>query len=323
MPKAIVSAEEFIELWETHKSAAKVAAILGTEIRSVFNRRRRLEDKFKLQMKCDHFNSKQFTHLHPQPHIKRLDLGVLNGTIIVFSDAHFWPGIHTTAYRGLLKLIERLKPQAVINNGDAFDGASISRFPRIGWDSTPSIIEELKACEIALGEIEEAARKARHNVRLVWCLGNHDARFENRLAANAPQYEQVKGFSLKDHFPAWEPCWSVWNGSGTVIKHRVGGGIHATRTNALKAGTNIVTGHLHSLKVTPLDDYNGTRYGVDTGTLAEPTGPQFANYLEESPTDWRSGFVVLTFKDGRLMWPEPVKVWGEGMIEFRGEIITV
>jgi uncharacterized protein YecE (DUF72 family) len=78
---------------------------------------------------------------------------------------------------------------------------------------TPSIIQELKACDAALGEIEEAAKKARHNVQLPWCLGNHDARFENRLAANAPQYEQVHGFSLKDHFPAWRPCWAVWNGN--------------------------------------------------------------------------------------------------------------
>jgi hypothetical protein len=102
-------------------------------------------------------------------------------------------------------------------------------------------------------------------------LGNHDARFENRLAANAPQYEQVHGFSLKDHFPAWRPCWAVWNGS-TVIKHRYKGGVHATHNNTVNSGVNIVTGHLHSLKVTPFDDYNGTRYGVDTGTLADPQG---------------------------------------------------
>lgn len=315
--------QEFIELWQTHKSAALVARALDISERNVHARRRRIEAKgHKLEavdQRARHWDHRQTAHAHP----KRLDLGILNGTIIAFSDAHFWPGIHTTAYCGLLWAIEQIKPHAVVNNGDSFDGASISRFPRIGWDSTPSVIEELKANELALGEIEETTRKARHNARLVWCLGNHDARFENRLAANAPQYEHVHGFSLKDHFPAWEPCWAVWNGENTVIKHRMRGGVHATHNNTVNSGVNIVTGHLHSLKVTPFDDYHGTRYGVDTGTLADPGGPQFSNYLEESPTNWRSGFVVLTFVDGRLLFPEVVKVHSPGKIEFRGQVIEV
>lgn len=319
-----VTDAEFIELWSAHRSATKLAKVLGIAERNVHARRRRIETTRGVKLSAADERARRFDHLQTaHAHPRRLDLGILNGTIIAFSDAHFWPGIRTTAYCGLLWAIEELKPQAVINGGDAFDGASISRFPRIGWDSTPTIIEELKACEAALGEIEETAKAARHNARLVWCLGNHDARFENRLAANAPQYEHVKGFSLKDHFPAWQPCWAVWNGSHTVIKHRLGGGVNATRANTLKAGVNIITGHLHSLKVTPLDDYNGTRYGVDTGTLAEPSGPQFENYLESGPTDWRSGFVVLTFKDGRLLWPEIAKVWAPGVIEFRGKLIDV
>lgn len=319
-----VSDGEFIELWNTHKSASKVAAAINQPERTVHARRRRLESLKGIKLesvdaRARHFDHRQTAHVHPQ----RKDLGILNGTILVFSDAHFWPGIYTTAYRGLLWAIHTLKPQAVVNNGDAFDGASISRHPRIGWDSTPSVIEELKACDAALGEIEEAAKAARHNVRLVWCLGNHDARFENRLAANAPQYEHVHGFSLKDHFPDWEPCWAVWNGENTVIKHRLSGGVHATHNNTVKAGVSIVTGHLHSLKVTPFDDYNGTRYGVDTGTLADPTGPQFSNYLEEGPTNWRSGFAVLTFVDGHLLFPELVKVHDEKRIQFRGQLIDV
>lgn len=323
MPAPRVSDAEFIELFRTLKSATKVGAATGVAVNMVHRRRRSLEQKYHIKLDAGSESAKAYTHLQTtHVHPQRYDLGILNGVVIVFSDAHFWPGIRTTALKGLLHFIEVLQPKAVVNGGDAFDGASISRFPRIGWDSTPSIIEELKACEAALGEIEEAAKAARRNVKLPWCLGNHDGRFENRLAANAPQYEQVKGFSLKDHFPAWTPCWAVWNGD-TVIKHRYKGGIHATHNNTVNSGVNIVTGHLHSLKVTPFDDYHGTRYGVDTGTLAEPAGPQFENYLEQGPTNWRSGFVVLTFKDGRLLWPEVVKVWDGKHVEFRGEIIDV
>lgn len=303
------SEEQFIELI-TKFGATETARQLKTNLRAVSRRKARIE------LKLGYLIGKE-PHSIPE-HPKRLDMGILNGQVVVFSDAHFWPGVRTTAFQGLLYMIRELKPRSVVNNGDAFDGASISRHPRIGWEDTPSVIQELKACEASLGEIEEASGRA----KLYWPLGNHDGRFEMRLAANAPQYQFVNGFHLKDHFPKWEPCWSVWNGD-TVIKHRYKGGIHATHNNTVNAGVNIVTGHLHSLKVTPFDDYNGTRYGVDTGTIAEPNGPQFRNYLEESPTNWRSGFIVLTYKDGRLMWPEVVKVWDKKHIEFRGEIINV
>jgi hypothetical protein len=310
---------EFITLFDMfNKNPTIMAKNLGLSVRGIQSRRNRLEGYYKENM--DTVELKEMITPKPQ----RINLGIENGTVIVFSDAHFWPGIKTTAYKGLIWAIQNAEGlKAVINNGDAFDGASISRFPRIGWDSTPSIIQELKACEIALGEIEDEAKKVNHKVKLIWPLGNHDARFENRLAANAPQYEFVKGFSLKDHFPLWEPCWSTWITESVIVKHRWKGGVHATHNNTVNAGVSMVTGHLHSLKVTPFDDYNGTRYGVDTGTLADPNGPQFENYLENSPTNWRSGFVVLTFHKGHMLWPEVVKVIDSKHVEFRGKVIKV
>jgi hypothetical protein len=81
----------------------------------------------------------------------------------------------------------------------------------------------------------------------------------------------------------------------------------------------MVTGHLHSLKVMPVSDYNGTRWGVDAGTMADPYGPQFYNYTELNPVNWRSGFAMLTFKRGKLMWPETAWVSGPNAVQFRGQ----
>jgi len=314
-----ISDEDFLELWKTYQSPTEISKVTGMSLRNLSRRRRSLEIRYGESLEV----KKPQSHSSTKPSAARKDLGILNGTVIVFSDAHFWPSIHTTAFKGLIWAIKEFKPVAVIANGDIFDGASISRYPRIGWDSTPSVIQELKACEIAMGEIEDTAKKVRYNTQLIWTLGNHDARFENRLAANAPQYEFVKGFSLKDHFPAWHPCWACWPVESTIVKHRWKGGIHATHNNTVNSGVNIVTGHLHSLKVTPFDDYNGTRYGVDTGTLADVDGPQFENYLELSPTNWRSGFAILTFHDGKLLWPELVAKYAENQIQFRGKIYDV
>lgn len=310
---------EFIELWRTHGGAKAVAKVLKMGERQVHERRRSIERRHNIRLEGVKGNAHYFKHLSPTEHSARRHFECQDGVVLIFSDAHFWPGVRTTAFKALLMFIRELKPKAIVNNGDAFDGASISRYPRIGWDSKPSVIEELKACRERLGEIEDAANGA----KLYWPLGNHDARFENRLAQNVGEYEGVKGFSLKDHFTSWAPCWSVWINGEVVVKHRLKGGIHATRNNTLNAGKTTFTGHLHQLKVTPLDDYNGTRWGVDTGTLADPSGPQFTDYLEDGHTDWRSGFAVATFHQGKLLWPEVCRVLEFGKVDFRGTVIDV
>lgn len=320
MAVGTVTDAEFIELWKNIGSAQRIAETLGIAVRNVNDRRRRIEQRHHISLPAKaKARAQYYKHLNPVEYTARRQLEVQNGTVLVFSDAHFWPGVRSTAFKALLTFIRELKPKAIINNGDAFDGASISRYPRIGWDSKPSVIDELKACRERLGEIEEAANGA----KLYWPLGNHDARFENRLAQNASEFEGVQGFSLKDHFTAWLPCWSVWINEDVVIKHRLKGGIHATRNNTLNAGKTTFTGHLHQLKVTPLDDYNGTRWGVDTGTLADPSGPQFTDYLEDGFTDWRSGFAVATFHEGELLWPELCRVKEFGKVDFRGCVIDV
>lgn len=309
--RAILDDHEFRRLFD-QLGAAKMAQHTGMDLRNIYRRRRSIEHR--------HGGIIQPPSARAPEHPHRIPLEVHNGIVIVGSDGHYWPGKPSTAHLAFVKFCKELQPTAVIMNGDAFDGASISRHPPIGWESNPKVSQELEAVQERLGEIETAAGHARK----IWPLGNHDARFETRLAAVASEYADVKGVHLSDHFPLWEGCWSCWINDGqVVVKHRYKGGIHATHNNTLNAGTSIVTGHLHSLKVTPFDDYNGTRWGVDTGCLADPGGPQFVDYSEDNPRNHRSGFILLSFRDGRLMWPEIVNVIGDGLVDFRGEIINV
>jgi hypothetical protein len=206
MAAAMHSEGQIISAIENSASMREASRQLGIDVSALYKRRKRIESKTKEPLQGPNDNPKMLARLEATTHPKIKNLGILNGTVIVFSDAHFWPSIYSTAYKGLLWAITELKPTAVIANGDIFDGAGISRHPRIGWAKSPSVMEELKACTICMGEIEETAKKARHNVKLMWPLGNHDARFETFLAANAPQYEHVQGFSLRDHFPDWKPA---------------------------------------------------------------------------------------------------------------------
>lgn len=317
MVAALVDDRSFLDLVERH-GPTETAKRIGCSVRAVFKRRQSLEVRLGRQVKAGGPKADRNTRRAEQ-HPYRLQLDISDGVVICGSDAHYWPGIVSTAHRAFCHLARELQPKAVVMNGDAFDGARISRHSPIGWENRPEVVAELEATKERLAEIERAAP----NAKRYWPLGNHDGRFETRLATVAPEYARINGFHLKDHIPYWHPCWAVWCNDDVVIKHRFKSGIHAPHNNTKDAGTSFVTGHLHSLKVQPWTDYRGTRFGVDCGTMADIYGPQFVDYTEDNPRNWRSGFVVLTFHKGRLLWPELVHVIDDGVVEFRGKVIEV
>lgn len=312
----MISEAQFIQLWnEAGGSAAAVARSLGISERAVHGRRARIEAAKGITLTCPDYRSNRPQRLPPG----RLTLDLPNGTVIVGSDAHIWSTDLTTAQRAFLQFSKKLKPDAIVMNGDVFDGARISRHPNGIWsqEQRPNVKQELEACQSFLDALVKAYPAKRY-----WLWGNHDARFEMRLSSLTPEFEGVRGFALKDHFQEWTFGMSLWVNE-CVIKHRAShSGLHAVYNNTLKGGKSVVTGHLHSLKVTPWTDWGGDRYGVDCGTLADVNGPQF-DYMEDNAKSWRSGFVVLTFKGGRLLHPELVQVFDEDHVQFRGELVKV
>lgn len=313
-PEPKCSDNDFIRLLN-EQGPAKTARILGINERGVHARRVRLERRLGRKLRTSSGESRSRQTVFPG----RLKTTIKDGIILVGGDAHYWPGHPSTGHRAFVKFIKKLKPKVVVVNGDVFDGASVSRHPSVNWDQNPTVLDELETCQARMHEILQAAGT---KCSLYWTLGNHDARFEARLVQTAPEYAGVRGTSLKDHFSdRWQPCWSVWI-NDVVVKHRFRSGDHATFNNTLRSGKSIVTNHLHSAQVRPYTDYGGTRYGIDTGTLADISGKQFA-YGEDNPVNHRSGFAVLTFRDGQLLYPELVLVVDDRTVQFRGELFKV
>lgn len=295
----------------------EAAKRLGVHIRNLNMRCRNLELKYQQQIIPPHQNAtleSPFYKSSPPIH-----LDIKDGEVFIGSDAHIWPGPQTTAMRAFIKLIKERKPKAVIMNGDVMDFPRISRHPPIGWAKTPTVVEEIEAAIDQMHEVAAAAGKARK----IWPAGNHDLRFETKLHSFAPEFAEVRGTSLSDHFPLWEKCWACEINNDVIIKHRLKNGVHATHNATLWAGKTTITGHLHSLKVTPFTDYRGTRWGVDSGCLADTDSRAFIDYTEQNPLNWRSGFCILTFQDGVLLPPELVMKWGEDRVTFRGKILKV
>ena len=329
MPKYVTD-EQIIEAWQKLGTAKKVSDALDIDIRQIYFRRRKIEATRGIALASRSTRNRAGPNIakakaqdalaaaRAEKYERDMAETVRNGTIIVASDCHYWPGMVSPAHEAMLRLIKALKPDIVVLNGDILDGARISRHARIMWEKQPSLKDELHAVQDRCAEIERAAGRA----RLVRTIGNHDARFENYWSANAPEAEDMAGMTLLDYLPRWRAGWALHvnaeTDGWTVIRHRpVSGGIHSAYNSTLRAGTHYVHGHLHKLGVTAWGDYRGRRYGVDTGTLAEINGPQF-NYSEAAPHNWASGFAVLSFRDGRLLQPE-LAVFENGGVHFRGE----
>ena len=314
-----LSDEQFIAEWKKIGSPQRFAEIHRQDVRSIYNRRRSIETRHGIELPT--FNDNRVSPIkkiqQTEGHTRR-GINIEKGRVIVFSDAHFWPDITTTAFKALIESIKEFKPTAIVCNGDAFDGAGISRHPRMDFDKLPTVKEELEACQHYLGEIEKVAKGA----KLFWPMGNHDQRFLASVVQNLPAFEGVPGTHLKDYFPMWNSCWSFWANEDVCIKHRWKGGWTGGRNNSLNSGVSMVTGHTHAMNVIGVTDYNGTRWGCQSGTLADQHGPQFA-YTEDAPKDWISGFLMLSFEQSKLLQPEMVRVWDEDTVEFRGKLHKV
>lgn len=229
---------------------------------------------------------------------------------IIGSDLHVWSGEPPDIYRAFCMVAKRLKVVGIVLNGDIIDGARISRHGTPLRSKSPKISQEIETAKRWLKMLPNAEYKC-------WTMGNHDIRLDNYIAANASELDDYI-VSLKEHFSDWEMAYTFELNNNTEIRHRFRSGVHAAWNNTLHSGVNILTGHTHQLSVIAQRDRRGSRYGIETGTLADPHGPQF-EYTEGAPSRAQMGFVVISFDEtGQMMPPETCEMV-RGRPIFRGD----
>src|SRR5215469_16415299 len=175
------SDEEFLRLFGLH-GPEKTAKIIGVNVRSVYKRRLTLEKYHQVIAP-----NSAATH-YPG----RVSLEIKNGSVLVGSDFHIWPGEESTCLRAFKKFVDDIKPSAVILNGDVMDFPRISRHPQ-NWEKAPDVFEELESAQDHLNDI---VKRSKRGAQKIWTLGNHDARFEAMIANTVPQFRGVKGVHL-------------------------------------------------------------------------------------------------------------------------------
>lgn len=324
-------AQKIAQVWdkaETVSHAMEMAGIKSKDIRNHFRYRRLTEEMLGINLKTPEKHEIRSSYKRVPQRARRLDFKG-EALVINFSDCHWWPNQQLTdAHKILLKMIDDLKPQGVACRGDMMDGANLSRFPRRYGSTTPSTEDEVITCIEYMEEIADIATQARRKVDLDINVGNHE-RIEIALANfKESESEVITGLlaglkksnktPMEIFFPAWNISTSTIINDTFLWKHKpVKGGIHARRNSVLNAGINIGNGHTHRLGVTYVTDYQGTRHGVECGTLADPLADQFL-YVEDNPTDWQSGFVVQIYK-GKEVESYPIHV-DNGKARFDGKV---
>jgi len=314
-----------MKVWNEHQSATVVAEITGLSLRAVYSRRKRLEERFGVLMTAMDF--RQGCNRH-DPEVAKIvmssrrdtnRLEIQDGIIIVASDCHYSPGHIPVAHKAMCNLIADLgsEVKAVVLNGDILDGGAISRHPRIRWQKRPTVKDELEAVVARLGEIEKIVKPG---TRLLRTYGNHCARFESRLANQVPEYEGIGGFLLRDHLPFWADSDRIDVNDDTVILHDWHSGLHSGWNDVLKGGCHTVTGHTHELSCKAHKGFKELHYGIKTGMLADEFQEEFDYRIGKPGMNWQSGFAVLTWRDGMLLYPEFCAVREDGRAYFRGKL---
>lgn len=323
--------KETFELLQKLGSTRKVADFLGISRRTVQHRIKIYRDllntkSFEDVKVLEKFENSNLVKKLPDEEkvvndirSKQLKMNIDDGTVVIFSDAHLHPSRgYSIAAKALIKLVEELKPYAIIDNGDLLDFSSISRHDPLGWDDSVTIADELDIGFKFLSELKEKSPSS----RCISLQGNHTDRMDKFLVKHCPQFKGLKGFKYSDQLPeGWEYSLSAMINDDTIILHQFHGGVHSAYNNVVKSGLNILTGHTHILECKPFTDYKGTRYGIQTGTLADPKENPFFDYTLGTPLNWQSGFVILTFIHGKLQQPELATVNSDNNVFFRGKNI--
>jgi len=310
-----ISATEFVKAWsESGGSPVAVSEATGLSLRNVYARRSSLERLHGLTLQTGSRNGRETQYSSPAHFVRRRNFEVKDGTVVVFSDPHWLPDHSTTGQNALEIVIAKLKPVLVICGGDALNGDTISRYdPTRGHHKRFTLREELDCMVEHFSAVEKVAGKA----QLAMALGNHDLRLSRYIAVQAQHALDLPMTRLEDWIPRWPLSWTIEINAGTpgmtVIRHRNQPGM--LHLQAVKAGTHYAHGHLHRLNVHRVATFNGVRYSVDCGSLADPDSDAF-DYAEGGAPH-AQGFAVLTFKGGQLLPPELCEVVGD-MAYFRG-----
>tara|TARA_R110000824_G_scaffold44036_1_gene128437 strand:+ start:2390 stop:3151 length:762 start_codon:yes stop_codon:yes gene_type:complete len=213
-------------------------------------------------------------------------------THLVIPDSHSKPGEDLSRFDLLNKLIRDIKPDVIVNIGDAADMHSLNTFDK-GKGSFHGASYELDI-NAAVESFDRTFHKVRRRARRVFCVGNHEHRI-SRVLDQSPELSGDKhGVSMGhlqldkyfDDVVGYEGAApGTIDISGIVYSHfltsgamgkPISGDNHA-RTLLMKGHRSATVGHSHMLDFSTLVDSSGKRLmGLVSGSFKGPKADAYA-----------------------------------------------
>jgi hypothetical protein len=208
--------------------------------------------------------------------------------IAVMGDLHE-PFGHAGVKQAFKQFVAEMKPDWIVQVGDAVDMYAHSKFPSSPNVYTPKQEEELarKNLEVFWKGCQEAAPKA----KCVMLLGNHAVRPIKRVLESVPSLEHWAEAYLKNllAFPGVETVMDPreeYMIADIAFIHGFKGGLGVHRDHLMR---NTVLGHLHVGSVTFRNLRDTTLWELNAGFAADPHSKGLT-YTPSKTTGWTLGF---------------------------------
>lgn len=239
-------------------------------------------------------------------------MGSNAGTWLLVPDCHI-PYENGPAFDLMLETAHRVRKLAgIIILGDFWDCYAISdhlKDPSRGTD----MAEELYKVNDRLDDLDQLGAK-----RKIYLAGNHEDRLRRELWKKMPQLSRV--VSLQQQLRLDKRGWEyrpyaehVKVGKFTFV-HDVGyTGQHAAIRNAAAAGSNIITGHTHTMQVHYFGDINGNQHVSATmGWLGDVSAVSEYKMRLKAEREWSHGFGAMQLDDIGICHLQALRIVGSG-----------
>jgi len=244
-------------------------------------------------------------------------------------DLHF-SKYHKPTFGAMMALIQDLKPAGFVFGGDQFDNAEISHHNRRKPLYKPPGSYKRNTERFDVEILQPIERGVPKGTNLVWIVGNHDY-WEYEFVEGHPQFlglvDRPTELGLVKR--GWEviPLGNAKRLGHLNIIHGeiltgIGNqaGIYPSRKAVELYGDNVLAGHTHApqsfAKISPVEVKH-----KHMAWIAPILGDCNPVYLENRPTAWLNGFVVIEFYGGGMFNLYPILTFN-GRCSYGGKVYS-
>lgn len=235
-------------------------------------------------------------------------------TTVVIPDVQL-PYHDVTALQKIIKVVDDIKPDQIVQIGDLIDLPMVSRWTKDTAGEYALTLQE--HIDRTKGEFLSPLRQAAPKAALTWVSGNHDERITDYIKKYGYPLQALSALSMENLFDLEKFNVDYVRGPVRVATNTYA--VHGHESKGFAAspsawdlklqkryGSNYsyVFGHTHQgFLLTRATGWHGEvkpRFTMNVGSIMDPTN---ATYVPDGSVNWTMSFGLLR-DNGKEVWPE-------------------